>query len=81
VDELRTFSWDSREDHFYYLKNLNLEALRWPEDEADVDAWRESWRCAFTVEHRYTITRSQELAREMARHARTVRELVGEVYG
>ena len=25
--ELRTFSWDSRETHFYYLRNLNLEAL------------------------------------------------------
>jgi len=41
VAELRTFSWDSRETHFYYLKNLNLEALRWPEDETDTEAWRE----------------------------------------
>ena len=78
--ELRTFSWDSRETHFYYIKNLNLEALRWPEDETDVGAWREQWGRAFTVAHRYTITTSQMLAREMAQHAATVRDLVNEVY-
>jgi len=80
VPELRAFSWDSRETHFYYIKNLNLKALRWPEDETDPDAWREAWNRAFTAEHRYTISKSQELAREMARHAATVRDLVNEVY-
>jgi len=81
VAELRTFSWDVSETLFYYIKNLNLEALRWPEDEGDADAWRAQWRRALTVEHRYTITKSQELARQMARHAVTVRDLVNEVYG
>ena len=38
--ELRTFSWDSRETHFYYIRNLNLAALRWPADDTNVDAWR-----------------------------------------
>ncbi|HDQ74204.1 MAG TPA: DNA methyltransferase, partial [Chloroflexi bacterium] len=78
--ELRTFSWDARETHLFYIKNLNLEALRWPDDEANVDAWRRQWRDAFTVEHRYTVRTSQNLAREMARHAATVRAMVGEVY-
>jgi hypothetical protein len=81
VAELRTFSWDSRETHFYYIKNLNLEALRWPEDETDINTWREQWGQAFAVEHRYVITTSQTLAREMARHAATMRELVNDVYG
>ena len=80
VAELRTFSWDSRETHFYYLKNFNLAALRWPEDETDTGAWRQQWRQAFTVEHRYVIKTSQTLAREMARHAATVRDLVSDVY-
>jgi hypothetical protein len=81
ADELRTFSWDTRETHFYYIRNLNLEALRWPDDETDRDSWRAQWSQAFTVEHRYTITKSQELAREMAHHAATVRDLVNDVYG
>ena len=80
ADELRTFSWDSRETHFHYIKNLNLEALRWPEDEDDAAGWSARWSSAFTAEHRYTITRSQELAREMARHAKIIRELVSDVY-
>jgi len=60
LPELRTFSWDTRETHFYYIKNLNLEALRWPdpETETDADAWRQQWSRAFTVAHRYTITTS-----------------------
>lgn len=78
--ELRTFSWDSDETHFYYLQNFNLEALRWPDDEDDVDEWRAQWRKGFTKIHRYTITKSQELATEMARQARIVRDLVNEVY-
>jgi len=80
LPELHTFSWDSRETHFYYLKNFNLEALRWPADETETNVWREQWSGAFTVAHRYTITTSQMLARQMARHAATVRELVNEVY-
>ena len=80
IPELRTFSWDTSETHFYYIKNLNLEALKWPDDETNADAWREQWSRAFTVAHRYTIRKSQELAREMARHAATVRDLVSEVY-
>lgn len=78
--ELRTFSWDASESHFYYIQNLNLEALRWPEDETNVLEWEQQWSSAFTVTHRYTIQKSQELAREMARHAQTVRDLVKEVY-
>jgi len=78
--ELHTFSWDSKETHFYYLKNLYLEALRWPEDESDIDAWQRDWDKAFKVEHRYVIRTAQSLAREMAKMAATIRDLVLEVY-
>ena len=80
VPELRTFSWDSKESHFYYLKNLNLEALRWPDHESDADTWRDRWRQAFTIEHRYVIRKSQELARQLAHHAAMVRDLVSDVF-
>jgi len=68
LPELRTFSWDSHESHFFYIKNLNLEALRWPEDGTDAETWREDWTNAFTVEHRYVIRTSEMLAREIRMH-------------
>jgi len=39
--QLRTFSWDAHETHFYYLENLNLNGLRWPENPADAAARRD----------------------------------------
>jgi len=78
--ELRTFSWDVHENHLYYIKNLNLEALRWPTDSADSAAWRTQWSSAFTVIHRYVPTTAQMLAEEMARIARQIRENVLEIY-
>lgn len=78
--ELRTFSWDSRETHFYYIRNLNLSGLRWPTNDRDANAWREQWRRAFTVRHRYTIRTSEKLASQMARQAVVIRELVDDLY-
>lgn len=78
--ELRTFSWDSRETHFYYLRNLNLAGLRWPRDEHDTTAWRDQWRRAFTVTYRYTIRTSEKLASQMAKQARVIRELSADLY-
>lgn len=78
--ELRTFSWDSRETHFYYISRLNLDALRWPKNDRDVQAWRKQWRGAFTVPYRYTIANSGTLASQMAKQAVIIRELVGDLY-
>src|SRR6266545_7625275 len=74
--ELRTFSWDSRETHFYYLENLNLEALRWPRDDRNHIMWRGQWRSAFTSQHREVIRSSEKLASAMAAQAVVMRELV-----
>jgi hypothetical protein len=79
-NELRTFSWDSRESHLYYIKNLNLEALRWPARGVDAANWRSQWSQAFTVPHRYVPKTSKELAEEMAKLAADVRDTVLEVY-
>lgn len=78
--QLQTFSWDQRETHFYYL-GLNLEHLRWPEDEDDVEGWQKQWASAFTTVHRQVIKTSKELSTELARFARYTRQLVREVYG
>lgn len=80
ADELRTFSWDANENHFYYIHNLYLEALRWPEDDEDTEGWRVQWRSAFLRRHRAIISTSQMLASAMAEHARTIRELVLDLF-
>jgi hypothetical protein len=74
--QLRTFYWDAHETHFFYIKNLNLDALRWPENPADAAAWRAQWSQAFTAAHRETISTSQALASRMARLASAIRLLV-----
>lgn len=80
LPELRTFSWDSRESHFFYIRNLNLEQLRWPDDEDDYDAWRAQWRSAFTARYQETIRTSQMLASAMATQAREIREIIEDLY-
>ncbi len=80
LPELRTFSWDSRETHFYYLTRLNLEALRWPENTANAQVWREQWRSAFRTQHGEVIADSRKLASEMAKQAQQIRELVEDLY-
>ncbi|MFC2053491.1 type ISP restriction/modification enzyme [Chloroflexota bacterium] len=80
LPELRTFSWDSKEDHFYYIKNLYLESLRWPENEDAIESWKVQWEKAFLAKHLYVIRSAQSLASELASMAATIRDLVMEIY-
>lgn len=78
--QLRTFAWDVKETHLYYIKNLNLNALRWPADARDVDAWRRQWGEAFTVAHREVPRTAEMLANKMAQIASYIREAVELTY-
>ncbi len=80
LPQLRTFSWDANENHFYYLERVNLECLRWPVNPNDAEAWRENWSSAFTTAHREVITSSQVLASRMARLASATRSLVNDIF-
>ncbi len=80
LPELRTFSWDSNENHFYFIKNFYLKSLRWPENEDAIESWQDQWERAFLVKHRYVIRTAQSLAGEMASMAATIRDLVLEIY-
>lgn len=81
IQELRTFSWDSHDTHFHYEQSkLDLEKLRWPKDETDIEAWHKQWSEAFRLRHREVIQTSQELAIAMAHIACKIREQVKEVF-
>src|SRR5207249_2208823 len=64
------------EHHFYYLRSLNLERLRWPRVPTDVAGWREAWRAAFPTEHREVVRTSHELAVALARVASGTRDSI-----
>src|SRR5688500_7758271 len=72
--QLRTFAWDVKETHLYYIKNLNLNALRWPADARDANIWRRQWSEAFTGTHREGPRTARALAKKMAQIASYTRE-------
>ena len=48
--------------------------LVWPDDEDDLDSWREGWRSAFGLRHREVITTSKHLSERLAGLARAIRD-------
>jgi predicted helicase len=52
------------------------ENLAWPDDDADVEGWRNRWRAAFTLGHREVVTTSRELSIRLAKLARDIRDLI-----
>lgn len=59
-------------------KTLN-EKLHWPDNDADVQAWREQWSSAFKLQYRETVRTSKDLATRLADLAIVIRESVNEV--
>jgi len=81
LPELRTFSWDKYDTELRYREDvLELDKLHWPENENDIEQWRNQWSSAFIRKHRYVIRTSEELAKKMAVLASRIREQVKEVY-
>jgi hypothetical protein len=75
---LKVLGWDNRDTA------LRLDAvageltrqLAWPENVADVAAWRERWSAAFTLRHREVVATSKELSIRLAELARTIRDRI-----
>lgn len=78
---LKVLGWNDldtplRLDH---VADTLTERLAWPDDERDVDAWRDRWRSAFTLRHREVITTSKLLAERLAELARAIRNRINTV--
>ena len=73
---LKVLGWDDRDTalHLDQVAQELTERLAWPEDEDDVDRWREQWRSAFTLRHREVIQTSQDLSLRLADLARAIRD-------
>ena len=75
---LRVLGWDDA-DTALHLDHVHAdlhEKLSWPEDDADVDDWRDRWSSAFSLRHREVITTAQQMALRLADLARVIRKRV-----
>ena len=75
---LKVLGWDNRDTalHLDAVRRELSEHLAWPVDEANAAAWRTTWRSAFTLGHRETVTTSKELSIRLAELARTIRDRI-----
>ena len=75
---LKVLGWDNL-DTALHLDDIARELtdhLTWPDDEDDLDAWRERWRGAFKLGHREVISTSKELSERLAALARAIRDRI-----
>ena len=75
---LKVLGWDNLDTplHLDYVGGELREKLAWPEDDEDVDQWRQNWRSAFTLRHREVITTSRDLSIRLAELARAIRDRI-----
>src|SRR2546425_1496570 len=75
---LKVLGWNDR-DTALHLDGVATELatkLSWPEDDSNVDRWREKWRSAFTLRPDEVIKTSKALAVELAKLARRIRDRI-----
>src|SRR5574337_2061103 len=75
---LKVLGWDNLDTalHLDAVARELSEHLTWPENEENIDAWREQWRAAFTLRHREVITTSRDLSIRLAGLAGTIRDRI-----
>ena len=75
---LKVLGWDNLDTplHLDAVARELTEHLTWPDDEDDLDAWRERWRAAFKLRHREVITTSKQLSERLADLARAIRDRI-----
>lgn len=73
---LRVIGWDGNDTplKLEYLQGVLADKLRWPNDPSDAGAWRKLWRSPFRHRPGHVIRKSDELAQELAKLARAIRD-------
>lgn len=53
-----------------------LNGLEWPKDAENWREWSNDWSAAFKTEYRWTVRKSNELTKELAKEARNIRDRI-----
>lgn len=80
---LNVLGWDNLDTalHLDAVARELTEHLVWPDDDSNAEAWRTSWRTAFTLRHREVVTTSKDLSIRLAELARNIRDRVKAALG
>ena len=75
---LKVLGWDNLDTalHLDSVARELTQHLAWPGSDKDVEAWRKTWRAAFTLRHREVVTTSKELSIRLAELARAIRDRI-----
>jgi hypothetical protein len=75
---LKVLGWNNLDTplHLDAAADMLRERLVWPEDEDNLDRWRETWGSAFTLRHREVVTTSRDLSIRLAELARAIRDRI-----
>lgn len=75
---LKVLGWDNSDTplHLDLVASKLTECLAWPDDEDNIDGWRETWQSAFALRHRETVTTAKDLSIRLAELARAIRDRI-----
>lgn len=78
LPQIKMISCEPEVEDFDYLQSFEdkLQKLKWPNDEKDVDKWRETWSSAFTSIYGQIIKDSETLTKQLAGAAQNIKELI-----
>ena len=66
---------DSQPENEIKAAKLKLKSnLKWPDNEADIDSWREQWAKAFPIGHKEVIKTSTDLSKALAKYAVIIKQ-------
>jgi hypothetical protein len=72
---------DSQPESEIKAAKLKLKSnLKWPDNEANIDSWREQWGKAFPIGHKEVIRTSSNLANALAKYAVIIKRNIPDIY-
>jgi len=80
---LRVLGWDGDDTRLKmeYVQSVLADRLHWPDNAANVDAWRRSWSSIFRHKPGHVIKTADELAEALAALARRIRSAAQTLIG